>query len=304
MAGFLKSPSFGLNIHTMIRPGIDPLAETIQAEKLGFDVVTLHRDVLNGDDPSFEMWTLLSWLAARTTRIILAPVVLALPNRHPAVLSKMAEALDRLSGGRLILALGAGGPMNDPNIRAFGLAQRSPQEKVVALEEVVDIIRGLWSASGFSYQGKYFNTQDATINPKPDHAIPIWLGVFGDRMVDLVGRKADGWIPSLPLLEPEQAYRKWQRIRIAAEKAGRNPDRITFAYNIPVLVEPGATSRQGLIAGSASQVASQLASFVDHGVTFLNFWPAVDAASQRQKLAEEVIPAVRDRIAYSTQGES
>ena len=268
----------------------------MDAEQLGYDVVTLHRDALHGADPSFENWTLLSWLAARTIRINVAPLVLALPHRHPALLAKMAETLDRLSGGRLILILGGGGPMNEPAYRALGLASRSPGEKVQALEEAIEILRGLWSTSGFTYPGKHFRTDQATIEPKPAHAIPIWLGVFGDRMLELVGRKADGWLPTYQFLEPEQAYRKVERLRRAAEHAGRNPDYLTYGYTIPVLVDKRSVTTRGQIAGSAEEVARQLADVMRHGFTFLNLWPVGEAATQRELLAREVLPIVRDFV--------
>src|SRR5258708_29662952 len=145
------TPGFGITLHTVIRPGLDKVAEALDAEQLGYDVMTLHRDAIHGDDPSFESWTLLSWLAAQTTRIRVAPLVLALPHRHPAVLAKMAETLDRLSGRRLILVLGGGGPMNEPAYRALGLESRSPGEKVEALAEAVDLLHGLWGRSSLSY---------------------------------------------------------------------------------------------------------------------------------------------------------
>jgi len=290
------TPGFGITLHTVIRPGLDQVAEALDAEQLGYDVMALHRDAIHGDDPSFENWTLLSWLAAQTTRIRVAPLVLALPHRHPAVLAKMAETLDRLSGGRLILVLGGGGPMNEPAYRALGLESRSPGEKVEALEEAIDILRGLWSTSGFSYPGKHFRTEGATIEPKPGHAIPIWLGVLGDHMLELVGRKADGWLPTYPFLAPEQAYRKLERLRKSAEYAGRNPDQLTYGYTIPVLVEKGSVTTRGQIAGSAHEVARQLADMVRHGFTFLNLWPAGEAATQRGLLAREVLPIVRDLL--------
>src|SRR5258708_27506843 len=224
MARDFKNLKFGVNIHTGIRSGVDPLAEALHAKQLGFDIVTLHGDVLHGSDPSFGLWTLLSWVAASTSRIRVAPVVLALPNRHPAVLAKMAETLDRLSGGRLLLVLGAGGPMNEPAYRAFGLTQRSPREKVQALEETLDILRGLWSTSGFSYTGQHFTTEGATIEPKPGHSIPLWLGGFGNQMLDLVGRKADGWLPTYQFLDPNKPNQKGEPIRAVAEQAGRHPD--------------------------------------------------------------------------------
>ncbi len=297
MAKYYKTPAFGVNIHTAVRPNVDPLAEALHAEHLGFDLVTIHRDVLHGTDPSFESWTLLSWVAARTSSIRVAPVVLALPHWHPAVLAKMAETLDRLSEGRLVLVLGGGGPMNEPAYRAFGLAQRSPREKVEALEEAIDILRGLWSTSSFSYAGQHFRTQGATIEPKPDHPIPLWLGVFGDQMIDLVGRKADGWFPTYPLLAPEQAYRKLERIRTVAEHAGRNPDDLTYAYNVPVLVEEGTVTTRDQIAGSAEGVARQFAELVRHGFTLLNVWPGGETTRQRERLAREVLPIVGELLA-------
>lgn len=297
MAGEFKNLKFGVNIHTAIQPGVDPVTEALQAEQLGFDVVTLHGDALHGNNPSFELWTLLCWVVAHTTSIRVAPVVLALPHRHPAVLAKMAETLDRLSGGRLILVLGGGGPMNEPAYRALGLASRSPREKVQALEEAVDLLRGLWSTADFSYAGEHFRIEGANIEPKPDHQLPTWLGVFGDRMLDLVGRKADGWLPTYQFLEPEQAYRKLEQIRKVAEKAGRNPDEITFGYNIPILVEEGAVTNRWRIAGSARKVAGQLAAIVRHGFTFLNVWPIGEAPVQRERLARDVLPAVRDLLA-------
>ncbi len=296
MAMYFKIPGFGTNLHTGVRPVVDVVAEALHAEQLGFDVVTIHRDALHGSDPSFEIWTLLSWLAARTSSIRVAPVVLTLPHRHPAVLAKMAETLDRLSDGRLVLVLGGGGPMNEPAYGAFGLAQRSPREKVEALEEAIDILRGLWSTSGFSYAGQHFRTEGATIEPKPSHPIPLWLGVFGDQMIDLVGRKADGWFPTYQLLEPEQAYRKLEHIRKVAENVGRNPDDITYAYNVPVLVEEGTVTTKGQIAGSAEEVARQLADLVRHGFTFLNVWPGGEATRQRERLVRDVLPIVRDLI--------
>ncbi len=296
MKSLAKTPAFGVNIHTLLLPGADPVAQALRAEESGLDLVTLHRDVMDGHEPSFEMWTLLTWLAARTTRISIAPVVLALPYRQPAVLAKMTETLDRLANGRLIPVLGGGAVMNEPAHRAFGLSQQSPPEKVQALEEAIDVMRGLWTTPGFSYTGRHYTTLAANIEPKPHRAIPIWLGVFGSRMLDLVARKADGWFPTLPLLAPEDAYRKLALVRTTAQAAGRNPDDITFAYNVPVLIEQGKASTPRQIAGSVRQVAQQLSEMIAHGFTLLNFWPVGGNAKQLELLVREVIPMVRELV--------
>ncbi len=96
-----------------------------------------------GAGPSDEVWTVLTWMAARTERITVAPAVLSLPYRPPAVVAKMAETLDRLSGHRLVLALGPGG--NDRAFQAFGVPALDPSAKVSALAEAVEAIRSLWS---------------------------------------------------------------------------------------------------------------------------------------------------------------
>jgi len=123
---------------------VDPgrlVADVQQAETLGFDMVSFP-DHLHGERPSVEPWTALTWAAAATERIAVMPNVLALPYRAPAVTAKMAETLDRLSSGRLVLGLGTGG--YDAEFAAFGLAERTPGQKVSALAEALQIMRGLW----------------------------------------------------------------------------------------------------------------------------------------------------------------
>ena len=123
------------------------------------------------------------------------PNVLGLPYRAPAVTAKMAETLDRLSGGRLVVGLGTGG--YDAEFAAFGLAQRTPGRKVAALGEAVQIIRGLWREPGFTFSGEHFATAGARIEPRPAHPIPLWLGTYGPRALAITGTLADGWVPSL-----------------------------------------------------------------------------------------------------------
>src|SRR5918996_4914281 len=140
---------FGLNVPTSAANGADPVAAARRAEELGFDFVSSN-DHLHGNSPNHETWTMLSWMAAATSRIHVASRVLATPYRHPAVLAKMAETLDRLSGGRLILGLGGG--YSDEEFRAFGLRVPTAREKVDGLADAIAIARGLWAEPRFTHR--------------------------------------------------------------------------------------------------------------------------------------------------------
>jgi probable F420-dependent oxidoreductase len=282
---------FGLNIPTSAAEGRDPVAEARRAEELGFDFIS-SSDHPCGSSPTYETWTMLSWIAASTSRIRIATRVLGVPYRPPPMVAKMAETLDRLSGGRLILGLGAGSA--DDEFRAFGLGVPSPKEKTDGLEEAVTIIRGLWSDASFTFEGRRYQTDAAELEPKPNHRIPIWLGTFAPRALAVTGRLADGWIPSLGYAPPDEVVVLRERVLEAARKAGRDPGEITCAYNVEVRVDDGAGAGPSVISGPADAVAERLAGFVELGFSAFNFMlHGPGGGEQAERLAEEVIPAVR-----------
>jgi probable F420-dependent oxidoreductase len=282
---------FGLDVPTSAEAGSDPVAEAQRAESAGFDFVSAS-DHPCGDSRSYETWTMLAWIAAGTQRLRVLTRVLGVPYRPPAMVAKMAETFDRLTGGRLILGLGGGA--SDDEFRAFGLPVPSPREKIDGLEEAVRIIRGLWTEPQFTYEGQLHRTDGAQIEPKPDHRIPIWLGTFGPRGLALTGRLADGWIPSLGYAPLEELPAMRARVLAAAREAGRDPDEITCALNMEIRVDPGAAPDPSMVTGSAEAVAEQLTQLTELGFSALNFKPnGPDRAEQVDLLAREVIPAVK-----------
>jgi probable F420-dependent oxidoreductase len=282
---------FGLDLPATVEAGYDPVAAAVLAEELGFDFVSTS-DHPAGTQPSHETWTMLSWVAARTSRIRVATRVLGVPYRPPALVAKMAETLDRLSGGRLILGLGGG--YSDEEFRAFGLSVPTPREKVDGLSEAIQIARGLWSAPRFSFAGRRYHVLDADLEPKPEHRIPIWLGTYGPRALELTGARADGWIPSLGSATPEQIPAMRERILAAAVRAGRAPEEITCVYNLGIRVDERAVPAPSTLSGSPARLAEQLAGFVALGFTAVNFQPVgPDRDEQAHRLANEVIPLVR-----------
>jgi probable F420-dependent oxidoreductase len=281
----------GLNVSTSAAAGADPVADARRAEDLGFDFVSIS-DHLHGEQPNYETWTLLSWIAAATSRIRVATRVLATPYRSPAVLAKMAESLDRLSGGRLILGLGGG--YSDEEFRAFGLGVPTPRDRVDGMAEAIEILRGMWSQPALDFQGRRYHTEGARIEPKPDHRIPIWLGTYGNRALAVTGRLADGWIPSLGFAPPERITGMRDRVLAAAREAGRRPEDLTLAYNVVVRIDERAEPEASTVSGSAAAVAERLRGFLGLGFTALNLMadgPGED--EQVERLAREVLPELR-----------
>lgn len=282
-------PLFGVGIPASARPADDPVAFAVRAEELGFDFVSAP-DHPAGSAPTFETWTLLTWIAAATSRIGIAPRVLGVPYRAPAMVAKMAESLDRLSGGRLILGLGAGSA--DDEHRAFGLGVRSPREKTTGLEEAITVVRGLWGGSGFSFRGELYSTDDATIEPKPARAIPIWLGTFAPRALAVTGRLADGWIPSLSYAGPDVVGGMRERVLEAARRAGRDPAEITCVYNVEVELRDRPGRETARLVGPPASVAERIHGFAELGFSAFNLIVG-DEPERLDELAAEVVPILR-----------
>jgi alkanesulfonate monooxygenase SsuD/methylene tetrahydromethanopterin reductase-like flavin-dependent oxidoreductase (luciferase family) len=290
----MAAVQFGLNIPTSAEDGADPVASAKRAEELGYDFVS-SSDHPGGGTPSYETWTMLSWIAASTSRIRIATRVLGVPFRPPALLAKMAETLDRLSGGRLILGLGGGS--GDDEFRGYGLGVPSPREKTSGLEEAVTIIRGMWSQPSFTFEGERYRTEGAELEPKPDRRIPIWLGTFAPRALAVTGRLADGWIPSLGYAPPDEVAGLRERVLKAAEEAGRDPSEITCVYNVEARVQERAGTEPTVVSGPPEAVAEQLAGFAGLGFSGFNFMlMGPDADEQAERLAADVIPAVREAV--------
>jgi alkanesulfonate monooxygenase SsuD/methylene tetrahydromethanopterin reductase-like flavin-dependent oxidoreductase (luciferase family) len=248
----------------------DPLAEAIAAEAAGYDFVSAS-DHPVGATPSYETPTLLTWIAARTSRIRVATRVLGIPFRRPLMVAKAAETLQRLSAGRLILGLGGG--YSDEEIVAVGGRLLSPREKVDGMSEAIEAIRGGWSGAP---------------TPTPSAPIPIWLGTYGPRALAVTGRLADGWIPSLGFAPPRQVPEMLDRIRASAVAAGREPAAVRAIYNVPVAIE--ASAEDGVVSGSAVDIVEQLQAFAELGFTGFNLIPTPGSA---EVVAAEVLPALR-----------
>ena len=219
----------------------------ILADELGFELIGVQ------DHPYqrrfLDTWTLVTAIAIRTKTVQVFPDVANLPLRPPAILAKAAASLDLLSGGRLELGLGAGGAWEA--IKAIGGPVRTPGESVSALEEAIQVIRLMWSGErGVRFDGKFYQLAGVQTGPKPMHPIGIWLGAYRPRMLSLVGRLADGWVPSLGYVQPADLLEGNRRIDEAATAAGREPRAIRRLLNagagVPVEMFTSLTVEQGM----------------------------------------------------------
>jgi alkanesulfonate monooxygenase SsuD/methylene tetrahydromethanopterin reductase-like flavin-dependent oxidoreductase (luciferase family) len=277
----------GLDIPASIR-NTQPAAAALEAERRGFDFVSTN-DHVTGTEPRLEGWTLLVWLAAASTRMGVVSRVLGVPYRNPALLAKMAESLQRLSGGRLILGLGAGS--GEDEYRAMGLPPASPRDRLNDLADTIEIARRLWTEPTSTYRGRRLAIMGAGIEPKPTVPIPIWLGTAGPRGLELVGHRADGWIPSIPYVRPETASAKIRAIQRAAEGAGRDPGVLHLIYNLALSFDARMAAD---VVGAPVEVADKLRRFLDIGFTGFNFkLVGPDRTTMLDLLASEVAPLIR-----------
>jgi alkanesulfonate monooxygenase SsuD/methylene tetrahydromethanopterin reductase-like flavin-dependent oxidoreductase (luciferase family) len=283
--------TFGVGVPSSAASGDDPVGFAQEAERLGYDFVSA-ADHPCGPDPGYETTTMLTWIAARTSRVKVASRVLAVPFRRPAMVAKLAASLDLLSGGRLILGLGGG--YSDQEITALGGPALTPAEKIDGLAEAIEIIRGAWTQSGFTQDGRHYSVHNLEMEPKPALPIPVWLGAFGPRALAVTGRLADGWIPSLGYMPVEEIPAMRHRIDAAAEEAGRRPDQIRSILNLSIRIDPDAQPQPDAVTGSANQVVSQLQDLLGLGFTGFNFMTSgPDRITSMQRIAEDVLPILR-----------
>lgn len=269
-----------LRFGTFLTPVAEPVGQSVDlaraSERLGYDIVSFQDHPYQ---PAFlDTWTLLSYVAAATERVQLAPNVLNLPLRPAPMIARAAASLDRLSGGRAILGLGAGAFWDA--IEAMGAPRRTPGESVEALDEAVGLIRTLWDTEDRApvRGGAYYPLRGAKRGPAPVHRIPIWVGALKPRMLRLVGRIADGWVPSLAYLGPGDLAAGNARIDDAAHAAGRDPGAITRVLNI------SGNEPVDLLAGFA----------LEDGVS--TFIVASDNEPRLARFANETAPELRSRV--------
>jgi Luciferase-like monooxygenase/Hemerythrin HHE cation binding domain len=292
MSDYGHDLQFGVFITPSNQTSNSVIELAVLADQRGLDLVTF------SDHPYqprfFDAWTLLSFVAARTAQIHVSANVLNLRLRDPALLARAAASLDILSGGRAELGIGAG-IVGDAAV-TMGGRRLTAGQGVEALEEAIDVIRALWNVEApdpASFDGRFHQLDGAARGPAPLHDVGLWVGAFKPRMFNLVGRKADGWWPTLVVLGRDGVTADNAAIDEAALEAGRQPTDIRRLLN---LRGGFSASGRGDIDGPPSRWIDELARFsLEDG--FSTFILATDDPHAIETFAAEVAPAVREVVA-------
>jgi probable F420-dependent oxidoreductase len=249
-----------------------------RAEALGFDTIWLGDHLLYRYEDGttrgpWEAWTTLSALAAATSRIRLGPLVASTAFHAPAMLAKLAATVDEVSGGRLIVGLGAG--WNEPEFRAFGFPF---DHRIDRFEEAFTIVRTLLRDGAIDFDGRYFQARDCELLPRPSKpgGPPLLIGSIGPRMLRITLPYVQAWnvwyadtANSPAGLEPHLRL-----VDAVSREVGRDPDEIE--RTVAVLVQlPGGRGRRSLyaggpqhspLAGSSAAIADGLRAYARLGV--------------------------------------
>jgi len=263
----------------------DMLSLWQEVDALGFDTAWVFDHFLpifsDPTGPCLEGWTALAALAMATKNVRLGVMVTGNTYRHPAVLAKMATTVDIISGGRLILGIGAG--WFELEHREYGMPFPQVAERLARLDETLAVLKRLWTEERVTFTGRYYQLNEAVFNPKPvqqPHP-PILVGASGERVaLGLVARHADMWNS---FGTPEVFRHKIARLAEHCQRAGRDPATIEKS----VLLSP---------LFPLSEARQRIEEYVTVGVTHLIF--SVSASADRQLLrrfAQEIIPAFRER---------
>jgi alkanesulfonate monooxygenase SsuD/methylene tetrahydromethanopterin reductase-like flavin-dependent oxidoreductase (luciferase family) len=257
------------------------------AEELGLDSVWVCDHLLSGgpgQEPEgiHEAWTILSALAATTTRIELGQLVMCASFRHPALLAKMAVTADAVSGGRITLGIGAG--WYDVEYEAFGFPT---DHRASRFSEALAIISPLLRGERVTLDGRYHQLRDAVLLPPPARRVPLLVAGRRPRMLQLTAQYADAWNTAWYGLPDDRLRQQLDDLDAALDAEGRDP--ATLRRTVGVIVgDPAAANPDpdALFRGSVDELAGALDAYAKLAVDDVLVLPLPMNARALDRLAE------------------
>ncbi|GAA4497523.1 LLM class flavin-dependent oxidoreductase [Actinoallomurus oryzae] len=293
---------FGFGAHSTVDEGPELLRMVQQADRAGLDHFSLSDHPYIGE--RLDAYATIGFILGRTRHIAGFANVSNLPTRPAPMLARTVTTLSALSGGRVVLGMGAGGLWD--RISDMGVPRLSPAEAVDAFEEAIVLVKKLSGGGApVTHRGRHYEVHE--IEPAPVAAPQVWTGSVGPRSLAATGRVADGWIPGHAADWLSERYRTSRPvIDEAAAAAGRDPGEVATVFNLPgrITERPLAAPRNDdgrWIGGSAAQWIEELTGAVlEHGAAgFTLFSPegGTQDAVSLDRWAEEIAPAVREAVA-------
>ncbi len=245
----------------------------IEALTAGFTTLWLEDHLQMGKTDELECLTTLSYLAALYPQFKVGTLVLSQSYRNPALLAKMAANLQMLSGGRLILGLGAG--WKEDEYHAYGYPFPAVKTRMEELEDAIQVMRTMWGQQPATFEGQHYKVHKAYCAPQPEPAIPLLIGGGGEqKTLAIVARHADWW--NFNSCTVEEYTHKLSILKQYCERVGRDPAEIKLTYlsTLSVAEDPAQVKRNAskhFIAGSAAEVTHELEQFRAIGVSHFMF---------------------------------
>ena len=290
---------FGFGAHSGIDDRPELLRMVERADRDGLDLFSLSDHPYLGE--RLDAYATIGFVLGRTRRIAGFANVTNLPTRPAPMLARTVTSLSTLSGGRVVLGMGAGGLWD--RISAMGVPRLSPSDAVDAFEEAIVLVKKL-SGGGppVTFHGRHYQVD--RIEPAPVAAPPVWTGSVGRKSLAATGRVADGWIPGHAADWHSERYRTSRPvIDEAAAAVGRDPREVRTIFNFPGRVTdtplPATRDRDGRwVGGSVEQWVEELTGAVlEHGASgFMLFSPEGGTPDEVSvgRWANEIVPAVRE----------
>ena len=293
---------FGLGLENGVHQVSEMLGHARLADDAGLDLFSV------SDHPYFaerlDAYAALGFVLGATSNITGAAIMTNLLSRPAPILARTVTGLSTISGGRVVLGIGAGGMWDE--IVALGVPRLSPAARIRALEEAIVVVRAL-SGGGdpVTFDGEFYQVTELT--PATAPTPPIWIGSLGPKNLAVTGRHADGWIPGhLADWRSTQVAESRPIVDEAAASVGRDPADVDTIYNVsgPLERDPRPETRDDegrWIGGGVMQWVEELTfAVLEHGATtFIYLLPPGDVISDTtlNLWAHEVVPAVGEAIA-------
>jgi probable F420-dependent oxidoreductase len=264
------------------------------AEDMGFDSLWLVDHFLvpyryRGEDKVqgfWDSWTVMPAIAAITNRVELGTLVTCTGFRNPALMAKIAATVDEISGGRVILGIGAG--WNEYEYRAFGYPF---DHRVSRFEEALTIIHGLLRDGYVDFHGKYYQAHECELRPRGPrpNSLPIMIGSSGERMLRLTARYADSWNRWLVYGRsyPDQIPDAREKVDAACRAEGRIPGTLERTASVQIDLKGTADPQAGKesLMGSPEEIAETIRGFAREGISHLQIMLRPNVPEAMEKLA-------------------